>query len=318
MRKYNKFIAFILVICIFIFCGCERGNAINSDTLSDYYSEESKALTEAVTDSNSFDMVSHESSDLQVEPNEIVVSSEEPETASVESPFQNGNNNVIPNSSSTKKHTEGEKVKLKYIALTFDDGPNTDNTSLVLDKLSYYNVPATFMLKGANINEKTASVMKRIVSMNCEIGNHSFEHTTSLYTSGAEYILNDYNKTEELIKKYAGVSSTFYRPPFILVNDDLRNTIPVPLISGTGCNDWDNSVTSEQRAETIITTISEGGIILLHDTSGNTKTIEALDSIIPTLKDKGYTFLTVTDLFEKCGIKATKGMLYKGAYQVLQ
>lgn len=203
----------------------------------------------------------------------------------------------------------------KYIALTFDDGPNTDNTDLLLDKLSSYNIPATFMLKGSNINEQTASVIKRIASMNHEIGNHSFEHTTSLYTSGEEYILDDYNKTEDLIKKYANVSSAFYRPPFILVNDVLRNTIPVPLISGTGCNDWEDSVSSAERAETIISKISEGGIILLHDTSGNTKTVEALDTIIPALQNKGYTFVTVTDLFEKCNITASKGVLYKGAYQ---
>ena len=117
--------------------------------------------------------------------------------------------------------------------------------------------------------------------------------------------------------KYAGVSSAFYRPPFILVNDIMRSTIPVPLISGTGCNDWDGAVTAEQRAETIISSISGGGIILLHDTSGNIKTVDALDLIIPTLKDKGYTFVTVTDLFKKCGTAVSKGALYKSAYQTL-
>lgn len=323
MRKTFKNIAFILWVFVFMLCGCKSGSDINSQLLSSYSKEESISLAvEEKTENNSSDFVSQESVNSEVEVNNSEVEVNNPEESTptpensgvnINTTGESGNQNFnyqIPN-----KQTEGEKVKLKYIALTFDDGPNTDNTDLLLDKLSSYNIPATFMLKGSNINEQTASVIKRIASMNHEIGNHSFEHTTSLYTSGEEYILDDYNKTEDLIKKYANVSSAFYRPPFILVNDVLRNTIPVPLISGTGCNDWEDSVSSAERAETIISKISEGGIILLHDTSGNTKTVEALDTIIPTLQNKGYTFVTVTDLFEKCNITASKGVLYKGAYQ---
>lgn len=33
----------------------------------------------------------------------------------------------------------------KYIALTFDDGPDNEKTSLVLDKLDKYGVVATFL-----------------------------------------------------------------------------------------------------------------------------------------------------------------------------
>ena len=318
MKKYNNLFSLILSVCFFMLCGCKSGNDINSGTLYAYSDIQSTVTSaEELTDGNSSEAAALHSESSAVEINDSKTASSSSESSVTQSHYYIESSSEISSTASYQNHKDGETEKLKYIALTFDDGPNTDNTDLLLDKLKQYNIPATFMLKGSNISENTAEVMKRIVSENCEIGNHSFEHTTSLYTSGEEHILEDYNKTEELIKKYAGVSSAFYRPPFILVNDIMRSIIPVPLISGTGCNDWEDTVTAEQRAETIISSISEGGIILLHDTSGNTKTVDALDLIIPALKDKGYTFVTVTDLFKKCNITASKGVLYKSAYQTL-
>lgn len=323
MRKYYNLCSLILSVCFLMLCGCKSGSGINSEPLSSYYGAQSAAAVEEQTGNTSSDTSVRESVDSTVETNEDESNEDKLTVSAFKIPGAEGYNNIESGSaassaSGNQNRKENETEKLKYVALTFDDGPNTDNTYMLLDKLKQYNIPATFMLKGSNISEKTEEVMKRIVSENCEIGNHSFEHTESLYTSGAEHILEDYNKTEELIKKYAGVSSAFYRPPFIKVNDVLRNTIPVPLISGTGCNDWDGSVTAEQRAETIISSISDGGIILLHDTSGNTKTVDALDLIIPALKDKGYTFVTVTELFKKCNVTASKGELYKSAYQTIK
>ena len=42
----------------------------------------------------------------------------------------------------------------KYIALTFDDGPNTVTTPMVLDVLEKHSAVGTFFLEGNNINEE--------------------------------------------------------------------------------------------------------------------------------------------------------------------
>ena len=65
----------------------------------------------------------------------------------------------------------------KYIALTFDDGPNTVTTPMVLDVLEKHSAVGTFFLEGNNINEESAKVVKRAVEMGCEIENHSRTHT---------------------------------------------------------------------------------------------------------------------------------------------
>lgn len=64
----------------------------------------------------------------------------------------------------------------KVIALTFDDGPNTDTTPLVLDKLEEHGIVASFFVIGNNITDESAEVMKRAYNMGCDIENHSQSH----------------------------------------------------------------------------------------------------------------------------------------------
>ena len=92
-------------------------------------------------------------------------------------------------------------------------------------------------------------------------------------------------------------------------------SIDLPFIAGIGANDWDDKVSAEERAKLIIDNASDGCIILLHDSYGNSKTVEALDTIIPTLLDEGYEFLTVTELFEKNGVEPQDKMVYSNVNQ---
>ena len=61
----------------------------------------------------------------------------------------------------------------KYIALTFDDGPNTVTTPQVLEMLKKHNVTGSFFLVGNNINEESAKVARECFEYGCEICNHS-------------------------------------------------------------------------------------------------------------------------------------------------
>ena len=65
----------------------------------------------------------------------------------------------------------------KYIALTFDDGPNTDTTPRVLEKLKKYGIPAAFFLVGDNITPESAEVSRAAFGHGCELCSHSRTHT---------------------------------------------------------------------------------------------------------------------------------------------
>ena len=64
---------------------------------------------------------------------------------------------------------------MKKLSLTFDDGPNRQTTSALLDVLSRHGVLATFFLIGER-SEAQAVLTKRIERRGHEIGNHTQTH----------------------------------------------------------------------------------------------------------------------------------------------
>ncbi|MHB8064913.1 MAG: glycoside hydrolase family 11 protein [Ruminiclostridium sp.] len=190
----------------------------------------------------------------------------------------------------------------KLIALTFDDGPNSSLTPLVLDKLDKYNVPATFMMIGQNINSGTSSVIKRINDSGHEIGNHSWAYS-SLDTMSASDIKTSINNTTAAIKQYSGQTPKFFRAPNLAYSQTLYSACDLIFVQGVTCNDWQSSVTAQQRADYAIQGAKDGAIILLHDNQPLPHpTPEALDIIIPTLQSQGYQFVTLSQLFEAKGV----------------
>ena len=216
----------------------------------------------------------------------------------------------ITSSVTTAETTRPEVTAISYtvdpskplVALTFDDGPNTSTTPLVLKKLEQYQVPASFFLIGNNITSETEKVVKKAYNMGCEINNHSRSHSymTDLTPDQIkEEVAFVSDKVEEII----GVPTKFFRPPYIAVDQEMYDNIDMPFICGVGCNDWDSKVSVDERVEKTVSQVKDGTIILLHDSVGNLKTVTALDSIIPQLQEQGYQFVTVSELFEAKGIE---------------
>jgi peptidoglycan/xylan/chitin deacetylase (PgdA/CDA1 family) len=190
------------------------------------------------------------------------------------------------------------KEPAKYLALAFDDGPNLTTESAMLDVLEKYDIPATFFVIGSNINDETAENMKRAVKMGCEIGNHSFTHSQMSRMDEAQ-VKEEIEATSDMIEKIVGKRPVVFRPPYINVKPEMYDWIDLTFICGKGCNDWVASVGKEARLQGILENAEPGAIYLLHDFEGNEATVEALDEAIPMLKDQGYTFVTVSQLFEK-------------------
>jgi peptidoglycan-N-acetylglucosamine deacetylase len=201
----------------------------------------------------------------------------------------------------------------KLCALTFDDGPDAVKTALVLDRLEKYGVAASFFVIGQKINDMTAPVLKRAVSLGCEIDNHSWSYN-SLNFAGEEIIKDSIAKTTEAIRKYAGVEPAFFRPPNLAVSLKLFKAAGLPAAGGVVGNDWDQSTTAESRAKTVLMGMRDGAIILLHDVQPDPHpTPEALDILIPELKAQGYEFVTLSELFRRKGVEPKTGKLWQYA-----
>lgn len=215
---------------------------------------------------------------------------------------------------STDEETTAPSTKL--IALSFDDGPNTTTTPKVLDILEEHDVPASFFVIGQYINDSSAEQMKRAVSLGCEIQNHSYTHTFMTQHS-TESFIDEIKRTDDLIEKYVGARPTMFRPPYINHNPSMHSAIDHIFICGVGCQDWEADRTAQMRYDDLMAQIKDGDIILLHDFEGNDNTVEALKMLIPELKKRGYTLVTVSELFARKGVspKGRSGIIYTNVLQ---
>lgn len=95
----------------------------------------------------------------------------------------------------------------------------------------------------------------------------------------------------------------------------MTENIDLPFICGIHGRDWEPDLPAEERARLVLEKAENGSLVLLHDLEGNTPTVEALDTIIPELKNRGFEFLTVRGIFKKLGVTPKKGIVYSNVFR---
>ena len=199
-----------------------------------------------------------------------------------------------------KKGNESEKV----VALTFDDGPDEVFTPQVLDILKKYDVKATFFLIGEKV-PYNKQIVKREKEEGHEIGNHTYTHINAAKKTKSE-IESEVTKTQEAIKEITGEYPTLFRPPYRALSRDLCQVVKsknmnIILWSNIDVRDWSNPGVNS-IVSTIENKVENGNIIILHDyntvRNDKSQTIQALEIVIPKLKEKGYKFVTISELME--------------------
>ena len=199
-----------------------------------------------------------------------------------------------------KKGNQDEKI----VALTFDDGPDEVFTPQILDILKKYDVKATFFLIGEKVpyNKK---IVKREKEEGHEIGNHTFTHINAS-KKNYEEIEEEITKTQQVIKEVTGEYPTLFRPPYRALSRDLckivkEKNMNIVLWSNIDVRDWSNPGVNNM-VNTIDSQVENGNIIILHDyntvRNNKSQTIQALEIVIPKLKEKGYRFVTISELME--------------------
>lgn len=190
------------------------------------------------------------------------------------------------------------KPGAKLVALTFDDGPDGRFTPAILAILKASKIHATFFTVGIQVNHY-GSMMKRIKADGHEIGNHSYSHK-DLSKLDREQILSQIKQADVLINKQSGYVPRIVRAPYGAVSPLLRTIMKEnhrDLIGwSVDTRDWAGSSVATMRANVNKNT-HPGGIILMHSFGSKLdNTVQLLPLIIKDLKNKGYTFVTVSEL----------------------
>ena len=189
----------------------------------------------------------------------------------------------------------------KKIALTFDDGPHPRYTKRILEILDRYNIKATFFVIGKNI-ENYPGNLKSIYESGHEIGNHSYDHINEKNIN-SEQAKEEIGKCEILIYNEIGITPKVFRPPqgqySRAVEEAAKDSNYSIVLWSIDTRDWEHNPSSK-IFKTIEENVDGGDIILMHDyISGKNTTCDALELIIPSLLQKGFEFVTVSELIEK-------------------
>ena len=225
-------------------------------------------------------------------------SNKDVETGSLQSSYEDYEDLII------KYGNKNEKI----VALTFDDGPDEDFTPQILDILKKYNVKATFYVIGEKV-KYNKKIIKREYEEGHEIGNHTYTHI-NVSKNGYNKIKKEIGDTQEAVKSVTGVYPKTFRPPYRAISRDMceivkQKDMNIVLWSYVDARDW-SSPGVNSIIKTIEDGIKNGCIILLHDynklRTPKSQTIEALDIIIPDLLQKGYKFVTISELIDHLGV----------------
>ena len=100
----------------------------------------------------------------------------------------------------------------KYIALTFDDGPQATHTPRLLEMLKKRNIKATFYVIGKSAASHP-HIVRRIVGDGHEIGNHTWTHPNLQKLSDAK-VRWELDKSRDAIIAACGVKPRTMRPPY--------------------------------------------------------------------------------------------------------
>ena len=198
--------------------------------------------------------------------------------------------------------------KKGVIYLTFDDGPSTNITPKILDILKRKGVKATFFI--LNYDNSKEYIVKREANEGHTIAIHGYSHDYKTIYKSEEAFMNNIVKLRDKIKKSTGYDSTIIRFPGGSSNTvskfnpgimtKLTNKV---LANGYRYFDWNvdsNDAGGAKDSNAVYNNVvknlskSRANVVLMHDFSGNNKTLNALDSIINYGINNGYTFEKIT------------------------
>ena len=182
-----------------------------------------------------------------------------------------------------------KKTSKKQVYLSFDDGPIPEITPWILDQLDEYQAKATFFCVGHNV-DKHQSIFDSIVDKGHAVGNHTYHHKSA-------WSINVKNYQLDISKAAKKINSKLFRPPYgnlppiswkrIKKDYDI---IMWDVLSG----DFDPSISPQKCIDNVLTNISPGSIIVLHD---NVKSIPvlriALPKILAGIHKLGYEMLAL-------------------------
>lgn len=181
----------------------------------------------------------------------------------------------------------------KYVVLlTFDDGPKEEEQlDAMLDALDRHEAKAIFFVNGYRA-EKNPDLVKRMYDRGHAVGNHSWDHI-DLKKEDEAKVAQQIGDVQELVERLTGEAPIFFRPPHGSGGDIVKRIAAAEKLLymtwSNGSRDWMKGYDDPAKViASVLEQLHPGSNILMHELPW---TAEALDELLETLRDKGYSFL---------------------------
>ena len=195
----------------------------------------------------------------------------------------------------------------KTIALTFDDGPNRTNTTVMLNNLLETGTRATFFVLGERI-ASNADLVQREHDEGHAVASHNYKHGDVSKMSGSA-IRSQKTKFDAACLPVLGISARFARVPYGLYPDMIKAKGGMPLIQwSVDTYDWREERTNATILKNVKKQFTDGDIVLMHDIKDRTPKLAK--AMIEYLQEEGYMILTIDELFAKDGVVLQEDVVY--------
>ena len=190
------------------------------------------------------------------------------------------------------------QTRLPVIALTFDDGPSPQFTLEILTLLGRAQVPATFFVVGREA-ARYPQLVQQTQAGGFEIGNHTWNHIMVPMTP--EIAAQEVKRTDVFLTGLLKKRPMFFRPPGGELNTGVAAYAhahgETVVTWSVDPRDYTQGITADRIVDVVLKQVQPGSVLLFHDGGGDrTATIDALNVLLPALRARGFTFVSLQRL----------------------
>ncbi|WP_405098488.1 polysaccharide deacetylase family sporulation protein PdaB [Oceanobacillus sp. FSL H7-0719] len=214
--------------------------------------------------------------------------------------FMQANNGLLwANDSDEVALTKGDAEE-PNVALTFNISWGEERVHDILKKLKQEEVQATFFLSG-EWAERHPTIVEKIAEDKHEIGMLGYRYKSYL-DQEIEQVQKDLFLAQEVFSKLGYEDTKLLRTPSGHFNEEvleLAKSMGFEVVHwNINPNDWENPGT-ENIVDTVMKNTTNGDILLMHASDSAKQTAGALETILPGLKNKGFTFVPISELISQ-------------------
>lgn len=187
----------------------------------------------------------------------------------------------------------------QHIALTFNISWGDEKVYGILEELEKQDVQATFFVSG-EWAERHPEILGEITNQKHELGMMGYRYKSYL-AQEIDQVRKDLYYAKEVFRKLGYTDLHLLRPPSGHFNEEVldlaKNEGFQVVYWNVNPNDWENPGT-QAIVDHVMKETTNGDIILLHASDSAKQTSQALQTILPGLENKGFKFVTISELFQ--------------------